>query len=85
MVAANRDRENCFRTVADLMGRHDLCLDELALLSGLSRRIAEAIARQRYTPSPEQRDCVSRVLEFPRNRIVWGHAALVEEQVYPRP
>jgi hypothetical protein len=85
MVARNRDDEGRYRTVAELMGQQELSLDELALLSGLSRRIAEAIARQRYTPSPEQRCSVSRALEFPHNRIVWGHAALVDEQAYPWP
>ncbi len=37
-----------------------------------------------YTPSPDERKRVSRALDFPRERIVWGHRAAVEEEIHAR-
>ena len=68
VAAANR-----FHTVADLMCHRAIDLDELVRSTGLCPRIVKAIARQHYTPSPDQRDRISRALLFPRELIIWGH------------
>lgn len=70
---------NRYRTVSDLMSEHKMGLGELIRFTGLDDRVASAIAHQRYTPSPQQRLRVSIALGFPRNWIVWGHLAIVEE------
>jgi len=70
---------NQYRTVSDLMNERKMELGELARFTGLDDRVASAIAHQRYTPSPQQRLRVSVALGFPRNWIVWGHLAIVEE------
>lgn len=62
-----------FHTVADLMRHRAIELDELVLSTDLCPRIVKAIARQHYTPSPDQRDRISRALHFPREWIIWGH------------
>jgi hypothetical protein len=70
---------NQYRTVSDLMNERKMELGELVRFTGLDDRVASAIAHQRYTPSPQQRLRVSVALGFPRNWIVWGHLAIVEE------
>ena len=70
---------NRYRTVSDLMNERRMGLGELIRFTGLDDRVASAIAHQRYTPSPQQRLRVSIALGFPRNWIVWGHLAIVEE------
>lgn len=70
---------NRYRTVSDLMNERKMGLGELIRFTGLDDRVASAIAHQRYTPSPQQRLRVSIALGFPRNWIVWGHLAIVEE------
>jgi len=70
---------NRYRTVSDLMNERKMGLGELIRFTGLDDRVASAIAHQRYTPSPRQRLRVSIALGFPRNWIVWGHLAIVEE------
>ena len=70
---------NRYRTVSDLMIERKMRLGELIRFTGLDDRVASAIAHQRYTPSPQQRLRVSIALGFPRNWIVWGHLAIVEE------
>ena len=83
MVAATKQAKEFF-TVHDLMDQREIGLDQLALLSGVERRVVQAIAEQRYTPSPQQRESLSRALECPRTKIVWGHLATVENYTYPR-
>ncbi len=70
---------NRYHTVSELMNERKMGLSELVRFTGLDDRIASAIAHQRYTPSPHQRLRVSIALGFPRNWIVWGHLAIVEE------
>ncbi len=79
-----RATETVYRTVEDLMGERRLDVDALVQSTGVERRIVDAIARQRYTPSPEQRECVSSALRFPRNQIVWGHRTIVDDYAQPR-
>ena len=44
-----------YQTVADLMHDRAVDLDELVRATGMCQRIVNAIAQQRYTPSPQQR------------------------------
>jgi hypothetical protein len=68
--------------VSDLMSRRQIDLSSLEQSTGLQRRIVEAIACQRYTPSPGQREQVSGVLGVDRERIIWGHATVVDQQIH---
>ncbi len=52
-------------TVASVMDLRKIGLDGLVGSTGLQKRIVKAIACQRYTPSPEQRERVSGALGMP--------------------
>jgi len=71
-----------FERVIDLMRRQKMELDSLADRSGVERTVVEAIACQRYTPSPEQRKRVSGALGVRHDQIMWGHACAVEEHIH---
>jgi hypothetical protein len=73
-----------FHTVADVMRNRAINLDELVRSTGMCPRIVKAIAHQYYTPSPEQRDRISRALSFPQDRIIWGHVVPAEEFAHIR-
>jgi hypothetical protein len=75
MIAKQRE----YQTVQELLAQGRIDLDELVEATGVERRIIDAIAHQRYTPSPEQRERVSSALNFPRSHIVWGHTNVAEE------
>jgi transcriptional regulator with XRE-family HTH domain len=66
------------KTVADWIAERGLTLQELAVASMLERRLVEAIAASRYTPSPEQRQRLAAALGVTPEQIAWGHAAAVE-------
>lgn len=68
--------------VADLMRLKGVDLDDLESHTGLDRRVIEAIAHQRYTPSAEQRMRVSGVLGVRSEQIMWGHATPVQEYIH---
>ncbi len=70
------------RRVADLMNEREMEIDELVASTGVGRHVIEAMVHQRYTPSPDQRERVSRVLGVARDRIVWGHLASVEQHIH---
>jgi hypothetical protein len=78
MIARARE----FQTVAEIMEQHEIGIEELDAFTGLGPRIVESIVRQRYTPSPEQRERVSNALGETRERIIWGHLALVEGHIH---
>ena len=46
--------------------------------SALDKRVVEAIAHGRYTPSPEQRRRIAVALGVEPDQIAWGHHAQVE-------
>ena len=76
---------NEYRTVEDLMRERRTSVNRMVGMTHIERRVVDAIAHQRYTPSPDDRERVSRALDFPRERIVWGHRAAVEGEMYVRP
>jgi hypothetical protein len=75
---------NDYRTVEDLMRDRRTNVTRMVGVTQIEPRVVDAIAHQRYTPSPAERERVSRALDYPRERIVWGHQAAVEEQMYAR-
>ena len=66
------------KAVAEWMAERGVGLAELVERSGLDRRVVEAIAHGRYTPSPEQRRCLSAALGVTPEEVAWGHTAQVE-------
>ena len=66
------------KTAAHWMADRSLSLPELVATSKLERRIVEAIIQGRYTPSPQQRECVASALGVAPDQISWDHANPVE-------
>jgi hypothetical protein len=66
------------KTLAEWMTERGVGLAELVGHSRLDGKIVEAIAANRYTPSPEQRKRLAAALGVDLEQIVWGHAAPVE-------
>ena len=60
------------------MAERGIGLAELVEASALDERVVEAIARGRYTPSPEQRQRLSAALGVDPEQVAWGHLAQVE-------
>jgi hypothetical protein len=66
------------KTVAEWMAERGVGLAELTRASALDDRVVEAIARARYTPSPEQRRRLAAALGVAPEQVAWGHQAQVE-------
>ena len=66
------------RTVAEWMAERGIGLAELVEASALDRRVVEAIAHGRYTPSPQQRQRLAAALGVGPEQVLWGHRAQVE-------
>jgi len=66
------------KTLGDWMAERGVDLADLIELSRLDGKIVEAIACNRYTPSPEQRKRLAEALGIAPDQIVWGHSAPVE-------
>ncbi len=65
------------KAVAEWMAERGLTLAGLVEASGLDRRVVEAIAAGRYTPSPEQRQRLAAALGVGPDEVAWGHVAQV--------
>ncbi|MSR54422.1 MAG: XRE family transcriptional regulator [Gemmataceae bacterium] len=66
------------RTLSEWMLNKELPLAQLVEAAALDKRVVEAIAQGRYTPSPEQRRRIATALGVEPDRIAWGHSAQVE-------
>jgi transcriptional regulator with XRE-family HTH domain len=66
------------KSLAAWMTERGVSLPALVDATGLERRVIEAIAAGRYTPSPEQRQSISTALGVPLDDILWGHTAQVD-------
>ena len=66
------------KPITDLLAAHNAALTDLVAATGLDRRVVEAIAAGRYTPSPEQRRALAAVLGVEPDQVAWGHQATVE-------
>ena len=64
--------------LAHWLAETGLTVAELTERSGLDRRVVEAIAAGRYTPSPAQRQRIAAALGIVVDVISWGHASSVE-------
>jgi transcriptional regulator with XRE-family HTH domain len=66
------------KSIADWLTERGLRLADLVEASALDRRVVEAIAHGRYTPSPEQRQRLAAALGVSPEEVLWGHLAQVE-------
>lgn len=66
------------KALTDWMAERGIDLPRLVELSGLDRRVVEAVAGGRYTPSPDQRRRLAAALGVGPEDVAWGHAAQVE-------
>jgi hypothetical protein len=66
------------KTIAEWMTERGIDLANLIALSGLDKRVVDAIAHGRYTPSPQQRERLSAALGVTPEQVAWGHQAQVE-------
>jgi transcriptional regulator with XRE-family HTH domain len=66
------------KSLADWMAQRGLSLAELVAASGIERRVVDAIAHGRYTPSPEQRQRLAAVLGVTPQDVQWGHTTQVD-------
>lgn len=66
------------KTLAEWMFERGLSLPQLVEASSLDKRVVEAIAHGRYTPSPDQRRRLAAALGIEADQIAWGHYAQVE-------
>jgi hypothetical protein len=61
------------KALTDWMAERGLDLTELVARSGLSRRVVEAVACGRYTPSPDERQRLSAAIGVGSEEVAWGH------------
>jgi ribosome-binding protein aMBF1 (putative translation factor) len=66
------------RSLADWMADRGTALADLVAATELDDRVVEAIARGRYTPSPDQRRRLAAALGVDPDQIAWGHVTPVE-------
>ncbi len=66
------------KSLAEWVADRGVRLADLVAASALDRRVVEAIAAGRYTPSPEQRRSLAAALGVGPDEIAWGHQATVE-------
>jgi hypothetical protein len=65
-------------SLADWMGKRDLKLPELVALSGLDKKVVEAIVGGRYTTSPKHRQKLADALQLQPSDIAWSGAVEVD-------
>jgi transcriptional regulator with XRE-family HTH domain len=66
------------QTLSAWMTERGISLAKLVDATGLERRVVEAIALGRYTPSPQQRLALAAALELTPDDVVWGHTTSVD-------
>jgi len=66
------------RAMTDWMAERGLSLEAIVAATGLEDRVVEAVARGRYTPSPEQRRRLAAALGVEPDEVAWGHVTPVE-------
>jgi ribosome-binding protein aMBF1 (putative translation factor) len=66
------------QTVSAWMRERGIELGQLVEATALDHRVVEAMAQDRYTPSPEQRRRLAAALGVSPDEIAWGHVAQVE-------
>jgi ribosome-binding protein aMBF1 (putative translation factor) len=66
------------KSLAEWIAARGLSTADLIAASRLDRRVVEAVAAGRYTPSPEQRQALAAALNVETGQIAWGHRTAVE-------
>jgi transcriptional regulator with XRE-family HTH domain len=66
------------KPVADWMAERGLTLLDLVDASGLDRRVVDAIAHGRYTPSPQQRQRLAAALGVTADQVAWAYTVAVD-------
>ena len=66
------------KTLAAWLQERGLTLAELIEATGMDRRVVEAIAHGRYTPSPQQRQRLAAALGLTPDDVLWGHTTAVD-------
>ena len=66
------------KSISEWLTTRNVAIADLVAATGLDRRVVEAIAAGRYTPSPEQRRALAAVLGVEPDQVAWGHQATVE-------
>ncbi len=66
------------KTLAAWLTERGISLAALIEATGMDRRVVEAIAHGRYTPSPPQRQRLAAALGLTPNDILWGHTTAVD-------
>ena len=66
------------KTLVQWMAERGIGLAALVEASGLDGRVVVSVASGRYTPSPQQRRCLSATLGVDPEQVAWGHLAQVE-------
>ncbi len=66
------------KSLAAWLADRGLSLAQLIDATGMDRRIVEAIAHGRYTPSPQQRQRLAAALGLTPDDIQWGHTTAVD-------
>lgn len=66
------------KTVGEWLAERGLGLAALVEASALDRRVVEAIAHGRYTPSPQQRQRLAAALGVSPEEVAWGHYSQVD-------
>src|SRR5438105_75354 len=61
------------KTLAEWLADRGMVMAELIEKTGLDRRVGEAIAAGRYTPSPDQRRLLAAALDLQPDEMRWGH------------
>jgi hypothetical protein len=69
---------NPIRPITAWMEQCGLDLPALIEKSGLDPKVVEAIVAGRYTPSPQQRARIARVLGVDADQVTWGHTEAVD-------
>jgi ribosome-binding protein aMBF1 (putative translation factor) len=66
------------KSITEWQADRGIALADLIAVSGVDRRVVEAIAEGRYTPSPEQRRRLAAALGVDVDQIAWGHRTAVD-------
>lgn len=66
------------KTLAEWMQERGKSVSDLVEGARVDKKVVEAIAQGRYTPSPEQRQRLAAALEVSLDQIQWGHRHGVE-------
>lgn len=66
------------RSLGELCAKHQLTPQVLAERAVVDVTRVTAILEGRWTPSPQERDKIAKVLGLTRDQIAWGHKAEVQ-------